>query len=87
MISHFSFKPKIPDFLQDDYHPEPLFTVDHSSKLSEGLKQALFLTKSIIAGKGLPEKIKNLAETALAPKQDDLVIQVIILCQFNYVGA
>lgn len=62
--------------MQDDYHSEPLFHLDADSKLVEGLKQALFLTKSVIVDKGLPQRIYDCAESSILPDQDNDVIQV-----------
>ena len=60
--------------------------MDEGSKLSEGLKQALFLTKSVIVEKGLPSKILDLAESAATTEQDELVIQVIRLNDYHGYG-
>ena len=67
---------KIPNHFKDDYHEDPLFNVEPRSPLVEGLKQALFLTKSVIANKGLPQRIYDCADTAILPDQDNDVIQV-----------
>ena len=77
LLCDFRYAPKIPEYREKDYHESPIYTVDYQSKLSEGLKQALFLTKSVITEIGLPSRIVGLAESTTTAEQDDLAIQVI----------
>ena len=70
------FKPRIPDHLKEDFHLEPLYAINGDTILPEGLKQSLFITKSVIVEKGLPRRIYDLAEKASYQEQDALAIQV-----------
>ncbi|CAK8681235.1 unnamed protein product [Clavelina lepadiformis] len=71
------YKPAIPSHEKDDYHKEPVYFINSSLPFSEGLKQALFVTKSVIADSGLPKQIHNLAESVSYTEQDQRAIQVI----------
>nr|XP_002127665.1 39S ribosomal protein L37, mitochondrial [Ciona intestinalis] len=56
------YNKKIPLEMQENYQENPAFLIDDQTEMSGGLKQSLFITKSILAGPGLPSNVMERME-------------------------
>nr|XP_054760260.1 39S ribosomal protein L37, mitochondrial-like [Lytechinus pictus] len=64
------------------YHEEKTYIFNHRCRLEEGIKQALWLTKSKLMGEGqLPERIQELAARLEFPDMEERVLRSIRKCR------
>nr|XP_039262149.1 39S ribosomal protein L37, mitochondrial-like [Styela clava] len=73
------YKPQLRVYEEPNYHEEPIYQLTSNTKLLEGLKQSLYLTKCVLF-EDLPERIQQISENVSISNQDDKIIQILRQC-------